>query len=106
MFNSFPYTNLHELNLDWIIETIENYKLVRSTSSVTTDGHGTVTTEIAADDYDLFYVYCDTDDTVILPYVNSGYYCFMVRDPDNWDPVINTDLELTVLFHAKITEES
>ena len=25
-FEQFPYTNFHELNLDWIIETIKEFK--------------------------------------------------------------------------------
>lgn len=28
IFNEYPYTNFHEMNLDWIIKEIKNYIMI------------------------------------------------------------------------------
>lgn len=92
-FNQFPYSNLHQLNLDWIIEEIKNLQISFEDLKQSSETHfndldnATVGIEKWISSFDTAYI-----EKVVREYLatmifveigEAGYMIYHI--PNNWD---------------------
>lgn len=73
MFRGFPYTNFHQLNLDWLIETIKDVdsEMVKSVNNTTPDANGNINLPTVSAVSSVNGIGADGNGNVNITYANS-----------------------------------
>lgn len=94
--NDYPYANLHELNLDWIIEKMEQLKVEKVTITETTDNDGFITTDIPVESA----IYSITGPAgYIIWQTNDGTYHKLLFLDDNGNTASQQSVTVELTVH-------